>query len=68
MIMLLMPVCHSYLSLTVSSAWRAQLDNECGKAPVQRDRPHAAWRLTAISAHSCTSDAHLTSNSRRTRG
>ena len=39
MIMLLMPVCHSYLSLTVSSAWRAQIDNKCGKAPAQRDRP-----------------------------
>ena len=39
MIMLCMPVCPHYLSLTVSSAWRTQLDNECGTAPAQRDRP-----------------------------
>jgi len=37
-ITLSMPVCSPYLSLAVSSAWRTQLDNECGKAPAQRVR------------------------------
>src|SRR6266849_6154419 len=38
-IMLVMPVCSGYLSVTVGSAWRTQLDNERGKGPTQRDQP-----------------------------
>lgn len=38
-IMLCMPVCPRYLLLIISSAWRAQFDNERGVMPAQRNRP-----------------------------
>ena len=48
-----MPVCPRYLSLAVSSAWRTQLDNECGKAPAQR------VRFLRYSAPACRQRAFL---------